>query len=114
MRETDAMLLSTWPLGAVLVPRAIRHEGSGARASEVEERYAGWLAQPAQAGAVFTEQQRWWLDRIADVIATSAGVTADELDNAPFTERGGIDGVVRDLGAEAATYLEQLNAELTA
>jgi len=83
-------------------------------ASKVEERYAGWLAQQAQAGASFTEQQRWWLDRIADVIATSAGVTADDLDNAPFTERGGVDGAVRDLGAEAANYLEQLNTELTA
>jgi len=83
-------------------------------ASKVEERYAGWLAQQAQAGAAFTERQRWWLDRIADVIATSAGVTPDDLDNAPFTERGGVDGAVRDLGSEAARYLEQLNAELTA
>ncbi len=83
-------------------------------ASKVEERYAGWLAQQAQAGASFTEQQRWWLDRIADVIATSAGVTADDLDNAPFTERGGVDGALRDLGAGAATYLVELNAELTA
>jgi type I restriction enzyme R subunit len=83
-------------------------------ASKVEERYAGWLAQQAQAGAAFTEQQRWWLDRIADVIAISAGVTADDLDNAPFTERGGVDGAVRDLGREAGRYLKQLNKELTA
>jgi len=41
-------------------------------------------------------------------------VTADDLDNAPFTERGGVDGAVRDLGAEVAVYLEQLNSELTA
>ena len=47
-------------------------------------------------------------------IATSAGVSADDLDNAPFAERGGVDGAVRDLGNEAAGYLEQLNAELTA
>jgi len=82
-------------------------------ASMVEQRYAGWLAQQAQAGASFTEQQRWWLDRIADVIATSAGVTAEDLDNAPFTERGGIDGAVRDLGVGAGAYVEQLNVELT-
>ena len=56
-------------------------------ASKVEERYAGWLAQQAQAGATFTERQRWWLDRIADVIATSAGISDDDLDKAPFTER---------------------------
>lgn len=61
----------------------------------------------------FTERQRWWLDRIAEVIATSAGVTADDLDNAPFAERGGVDGALRDLGAEAARYLDQLNQELT-
>jgi len=41
-------------------------------------------------------------------------VTADDLDNAPFTERGGVDGAVRDLGSDAGTYVEQLNAELTA
>ena len=82
-------------------------------ASKVEERYAGWLAQQAQAGAAFTEQQRWWLDRIADVIATSAGVSADDLDNAPFTERGGVEGALRDLGDDAARYLEQLNVDLT-
>lgn len=81
-------------------------------ASKAEERYAGWLAQ--QAGASFTEQQRWWLDRIADVIATSARVKADDLDNAPCTERGGVDGAICDLGAAASAYLEQLNNELTA
>lgn len=54
------------------------------------------------------------MDRIADVIATSAGITDDDLDNSPFTERGGIDGAIRDLGADASTYLQQLNAELTA
>ena len=83
-------------------------------ASIVAERYAGWLAQQAQAGASFSEQQRWWLDRIADVVATSAGITDDDLDNTPFTERGGIDGAIRDLGAEAGTYVQQLNGALTA
>ncbi len=75
------------------------------------------LAWHAGGAATLTrpgERARWWLDRIADIIATSAGVTADDLDNAPFTERGGVDGAVRDLGSEAARYLEQLNAELTA
>jgi type I restriction enzyme, R subunit len=63
---------------------------------------------------VFTERQRWWLDRIADVIASSAGITAEDLDNAPFTERGGVDGALRDLGDQAPDYLDQLNSELTA
>ena len=32
----------------------------------------------------------------------------------PFTERGGVDGALRDLGDKAAEYVEQLNEELTA
>ena len=44
-------------------------------ADKVRERYQAWLLQQQQAGAEFTERQRWWLDRIADVIATSAGIT---------------------------------------
>jgi type I restriction enzyme R subunit len=83
-------------------------------AAKVQQRYAAWLAQQHQAGAVFTDRQRWWLDRIADVIASSAGITADDLDNAPFTDRGGVDGALRDLGDQAAAYLDQLNTELTA
>jgi len=83
-------------------------------AEKVHERYIAWLAQQEQAGAAFTERQRWWLDRIADVIATSAGITADDLDNAPFAERGGVDGALRDLGGDAESYLVELNAELPA
>ena len=83
-------------------------------AAKVAERYQSWLAQQEQSGAEFTERQRWWLDRMADVIAASAGITEDDLDNVPFTEHGGVDGLLRDLGDRAATYLADLNRELTA
>lgn len=103
---TDLVSLVRFALGAEneLIPYA----------DKVHERYAAWLLQQEQAGAEITDKQRWWLDRIADVIATSAGISEDDLDNAPFTERGGIDGVIRDLGDNAAKYLDQLDAELTA
>ncbi|NOV97755.1 DEAD/DEAH box helicase family protein [Isoptericola halotolerans] len=83
-------------------------------ADRVSERYAGWLAQQQQAGVVFTPQQRWWLDNMATVIAHSAGIDADDLDEAPFTERGGVDGALRDLGDDAGELLNELNRELTA
>lgn len=84
-------------------------------AERVRERYAGWLLQQEQAGAVFTDKERWWLDRMVDVIAASAGITPDDLDQAPFTERGGIDGILRDLGDTRATHIiDTLNEELTA
>jgi type I restriction enzyme R subunit len=83
-------------------------------ADVVHERYAGWLAQQEQAGTHFTIDQRWWLDKMVEVIAVSAGISPADLDEAPFTERGGVDGALRDLGAKAADYVEQLNEDLTA
>ncbi|MDT0264085.1 DEAD/DEAH box helicase family protein [Jatrophihabitans sp. DSM 44399] len=103
---TDLVSLIRFTLGVdeTLVPYA----------ETVAARYAGWLAQQEQAGVVFTARQRWWLDRIADTIAQAAGISADDLDNAPFTERGGIDGALSELGAGVATVLFQLNQALTA
>lgn len=81
---------------------------------QVEARYVNWLARQEQAGAEFTATQRWWLDKMAQIIAASAGIDADDLDNAPFDERGGVDGALRDLGDSAGDLLDDLNRELTA
>ncbi len=80
----------------------------------IRERYTGWLSQQEQAGVTFTDTERWWLDRMVEVIAVSAGISPDDLDNTPFTERGGIDGAVRDLGPNASALIDELNAVLTA
>lgn len=106
-RLTDLVSLLQYSLGAddELVPYG----------DLVRERYAGWLLQQEQAGVTYTEVERWWLERIADVIASSAGITDDDLDTAPFTERGGVDGAIRDLGGQRAVdLLQALNKELTA
>jgi len=83
-------------------------------AEKVRERYAGWLLQQQQAGVTFSETERWWLNRMVEVIAVSAGISPDDLDKAPFTERGGIDGALRELGPRAAILIDQLNTELPA
>jgi type I restriction enzyme, R subunit len=83
-------------------------------AEQVRQRYAGWLAQQAQAGVTFSPAELWWLDKMMEVIAVSAGISPDDLDNAPFTERGGVDGAIRDLGPNAADLIDQLNTNLTA
>jgi type I restriction enzyme R subunit len=80
----------------------------------VQERYAAWLAQQEQAGVTFTEAERWWLDNMAKVIANSAGIRTEDLDDAPFIERGGTDGALRDLGDRAPDLIDELNTELTA
>ena len=105
-RLTDLVSLLRYELGEDpdLVPYA----------DVVRSRYDEWLGRQQLAGVTFTASQRWWLDRMADVIANSAGLTDADLDAAPFTERGGVDGAVRDLGASAGVLIEELNAELTA
>lgn len=105
-RLTDVVSLIRFTLGATdeLVPYA----------ELVASRYSGWLLAQEQAGTTFSDTQRWWLDRMVDVISNSAGITADDLDEAPFTERGGVDGALRDLGDHAGDLLEELNKELTA
>ena len=80
----------------------------------MERRYAEWLLQQEQLGSVFDEKQRWWLDNMVEVVVNSAGVTTDDLQVAPFDERGGVDGIVRDLGPRAGEILTALNEELTA
>jgi type I restriction enzyme R subunit len=106
-RLTDLVSLLRYTLGVddELVPYTDRVRG----------RYTGWLRQQEQAGVVFSPVERWWLDRMADVIASSAGLSDEDLDAAPFAERGGIDGALRDLGADrAGALVRSLNEELTA
>lgn len=103
---TDLVSLLRFTLGAEdeLVPYGDR----------VRERYAAWLQQQEQAGTTFADSERWWLDRMAEVVATSAGVSASDLDSAPFIDRGGVDGASRDLGDKASTLIDSLNEELSA
>lgn len=103
---TDLVSLIRFTLGKddQLVPYAAR----------VKERYAGWLLQQEQAGVKFNDRELWWLDRIVQVVGSSAGIVPADLDNPPFIENGGTDGAIRDLGDRAATLIDELNQELTA
>jgi type I restriction enzyme R subunit len=83
-------------------------------AERVNARYAAWLAQQEQAGVTFSAAERWWLDNMVKVIANSAGIRTEDLDDAPFIERGGTDGALRDLGDHAGELIDELNKELTA
>ncbi len=104
LTDLVSLLRFTTGLDAELVPYA----------DVVRQRYTAWLAQQEQSGTRFSADQRWWLDKMVEVIAVSAGISPADLDEAPFTERGGVDGALRDLGDHAADYVDQLNEELTA
>lgn len=78
----------------------------------VEERYTAWLLQQENLGVRFTDNQRWWLDRIKDSIAHSAHFDVKDLDMSPFTERGGTDGVLAELGTSVTSLIDSMNMEL--
>lgn len=81
----------------------------------IEERFANWRARQEQAGVRFTADQIWWLERIRDVVATSAAFDHNDLDQVPFTERGGTDGFLHAFGDDGAeAILTDLNRDLTA
>jgi type I restriction enzyme R subunit len=104
LTDLVALLRYTMGVDVELVPYA----------ETVRERYTAWLTQQEQAGVVFNEDERWWLDRMAEVIASSAGLSEDALDVAPFSERGGIAGLERDLGDRTIALIDELNDRLTA
>jgi len=80
----------------------------------VEERYEAWLLQQINMGVSFSENQRWWLDRIKDAISQSAYFDVKDLDMSPFSERGGSDGVIAELGNRVPELIDILNKELSA
>jgi type I restriction enzyme R subunit len=101
---TDLVSLVRFTLGQMneLVPYA----------QLVEERYAAWLLQQENMGVTFTDNQRWWLDRIKDAIAQSAHFDVKDLEMSPFTERGGTDGVLAELGTSVTSLIDSMNMEL--
>jgi type I restriction enzyme R subunit len=82
--------------------------------STVQERYEQWLAEQAQKGIVFTEEQRQWLDAIKDHVAKSLRIDEDDFDEVPFNTIGGL-GRVHDLfGERLPVILDELNRRLAA
>ncbi len=83
-------------------------------AATVEERYQVWLAEQEGQGAVFTPEQRGWLDAIRDHIAASLRIEPDDFDYIPFSERGGLGRVYSLFGERLPAILAELNERLVA
>lgn len=80
----------------------------------VEERYQAWLAEQAEAGVVFTPDQRRWLDAIKDHVAASLSIDADDLSDVPFNQMGGLGKAYELFGDRLSGLLEDLNLRLAA
>lgn len=82
-------------------------------AEVVEHRYANWLEQLKQQGVTFTDSQKWWLDNIKNAICSGVTFELQQLDQTPFTERGGAAGIISAF-PNAKQLLDDLNLELSA
>ena len=78
----------------------------------VHRRYREWLAAQEVEGRAFTEEQRWWLDRIAEAIGVNLSVTSDDFQVGKLFERGGWIAARRLFGTELPVLLEELNEAL--
>lgn len=114
---TDLVTILRHELGgavAVGSTRAIPSSGIRAYSSLVDERLIAWFARQQHAGVQFTDEQRWWIGRIAEVVKTSVTVELDDLTKTPFTERGGQFGFAKAFPTDALAIFEQLQHELAA
>jgi type I restriction enzyme R subunit len=80
----------------------------------VEQRYRSWLDQQETNGRRFTPEQLQWIELIRDHIVGSLQMEMDDLDDVPFSQRGGRGRAFAVFGAELGTILEELNEVLAA
>jgi len=91
----------------------------------VMANFRAWLAQQdmssppprageGQGGGRFTDEQRWWLEKMAEHIASNLGIEAEDFGYAPFDQHGGLGKVHQLFGAELPKMIDALNKELAA
>ena len=68
----------------------------------------------AGAGKAFTDEQRWWLEKMAEHIASNLGLEAEDFELPPFNQRGGLGKVHQIFGPQLPEVLSSLNDALAA
>ena len=82
-------------------------------AEEVRERYQVWLMQH-DAKKTFTAEQREWLDRMAEHIATSLTIEPDDFQDGWFGQHGNLKRAHTLFGDRLQPLLAELNESLAA
>jgi len=78
----------------------------------VDERFQTWLMEQERTGQSFTPEQREWLEMIKQHISTSLSIEMDDLEMAPFYERGGPVRAYKLFGQRLGGIMEELNETL--
>jgi type I restriction enzyme R subunit len=82
-------------------------------AEEVRERYQFWLVRH-NAEKTFTAEQREWLDRMAEHIATSLAIEPDDFQDGWFGQHGSLGHAHSLFGDRLQPLLAELNESLAA
>jgi type I restriction enzyme R subunit len=82
-------------------------------AAAVRQRYAAWLVEN-DADAKFTHEQREWLDRMAEHIATSIEIQPDDFQDGWFGQHGSLGRAHALFGDRLTPLLAELNEGLAA
>lgn len=80
----------------------------------VKERFQLWLAEQEGLGRTFTDEQRLWLEAMAEHIGTSLAIEEDDFYETPFSQRGGLGKAYQLFGSGLVPLLNELNARLVA
>jgi len=80
----------------------------------VASNFKAWMAQQQAAGKGFSDEQRWWLGKMAEHVAGSLGIAAEDFALSPLAQRGGLGRVHQLFGAELPKVIDELNRELVA
>ena len=83
-------------------------------AKEVRVNYLDWIRKKEQAGITFSEEQREWLDRIAEHIGTSLAIEPDAFADGWFGQHGGYGRAVKVFGEKLTPLLTEMNERLAA
>jgi type I restriction enzyme R subunit len=80
----------------------------------VGRRFEAWLADQRREGKEFTPEQMAWLSMIKDHVATSLSIDKQDLELAPFYEKGGLLKAHQVFGERLDGLLEELSGVLAA
>ena len=81
--------------------------------NEVRERYQAWLVE-RNAEKTFTTEQREWLDRMAEHIASSLAIAPDAFETGWFSQHGSLGRANALFGNQLQPLIAELNERLAA
>jgi type I restriction enzyme R subunit len=80
---------------------------------QLRERYQKWL-KDCDADNTFTPEQREWLDRMAEHIATSLAIAPDDFETGWFGQHGSFGRARALFGDKLKSLMTELNDRLAA